>query len=423
MPRVELINTGTELLLGGTINKHLAFLAQELFPLGLRIQRQITVPDGEAIREALSLSLAAAEIVLVTGGLGPTSDDITREIAAELLGLELCEDPVVLEAIVARFRRRGILMKERMKRQARVPRGATVLPNPNGTAPGLYLKHAPEDGAHHVRHVFLLPGPPRELHPMFRDSVAPILRELNPALAAVDARTFRVAGLGESNVEALVGEELLALPGLELGYRSQPGEVEVRCIGRPDVLLQAEAIVTARLGGHIFSRDNRSLEEVIVAALARRGQTLAIAESCTGGFVAHRVTNVPGASAVFLAGFVTYANEAKINELAVDPALLAAQGAVSREVAVAMAEGARRAASADYAVATTGIAGPGGGTEAKPVGTVYIALAARNGASKAEHHVYPFDRETFKFVVSQTALNLLRRNLHPVEDQHGAAED
>ena len=412
---VEVINTGTEILLGGITNTHLAFLARELFPLGLRVQRQVAVPDGEAIRDALVDSFARAEIVLVTGGLGPTTDDITREITAELLGVELVHDSAVMQAIEERFARRGIKLTDRVERQARVPKGATVLQNPNGTAPGLYFNLEKSEKIRHssfvIRHLFLLPGPPRELHPMFDDYVIPILKTLLPPGEIPESRNYRVVGLGESNVESMIGAKLLAIEGLELGYCARGGEVDVRVIGSKAVVACAEEIILRHLKKHIASTDNRSLEQVVVQLLAARGEKIAVAESCTGGFLANRVTNVPGASDVFVEGFVTYANEAKAKSLKIDPHLIAAHGAVSSEVAAAMAENARSIASAGYALSTTGIAGPGGGTEQKPVGTVFIALASRYAATIVERHVFPTDRENFKWLVTQTALDLLRRQL------------
>jgi nicotinamide-nucleotide amidase len=411
--RVEVINTGTELLLGNTINSHLAFLAQEIFPLGLRIARQVTVPDGDAIRDALTEAFSRAEIVFVTGGLGPTTDDITREITAELLGLELVHHAEVMSAIEARFARRGLKITERVKRQSMVPRGAIVLPNANGTALGLRFDLENFESLRHssfvIRHLFLLPGPPRELKPMVREQVLPILKKILPQ-SDIECRSYRIAGLGESNVEALVGDEILKIDGIELGYCARPDEVVVRCIGTRAMVAQAEAIIDSRLKAHIVSRDDRALEQVIVERLTERRETLAVAESCTGGFLANRITNVPGASEIFLEGFVTYANEAKTRELGVDANLIATHGAVSREVAAAMAEGAQKISSANYALSTTGIAGPGGGTDAKPVGTVFIALASKNG-TQTEHHKFPTDRETFKHLASQAVLDLLRRNL------------
>jgi nicotinamide-nucleotide amidase len=402
--RVEVINTGTELLLGSVLNTHLRFLAEALFPLGLRVNRQVTVPDGPEIRTALIESFARAEIVLVTGGLGPTTDDITREITSELLGLTLVHDEAIMRAITARFARRGLETTARIARQAQRPTDAVVLPNHHGTAPGLYLAARAD-----APHLFLLPGPPRELHPMFSDSAVPILQRLAP-VRNFSMRTWRISGLGESIVEELVGERLLAL-GVELGYCARPGEVDLRTIGTEAQLAKAASIVEAALAPHIVSPDATPLEAVIVEELSARGATLAIAESCTGGFVAHRITNVPGASAVFLQGFVTYANAAKVAALHVDPLLIDAHGAVSAEAACAMAEGARTAAGATFAIATTGIAGPGGGTPEKPVGTVHIALAEQGRAMRTEQHRFPTDRATFKDLASQTALDLLRRRL------------
>ena len=403
--RVEVINTGTELLLGHVLNTHLRFFAETLFPLGLRIGRQVTVPDGLVIREALIEAAARADVVLLTGGLGPTTDDITRDVVAEWLGLKLEHDAEIMRAIEARFARRGLQMSARIGLQARRPPEATVLPNEHGTAPGLYLP--PTDRSPHL---FLLPGPPRELHPMFTASVLPILEKVLPPRPELAMRNYRTAGLGESAVEELVGEPLLAL-GLEVGYCARPGEVDLRLIGSRAALARAGEIVAARLGAQLVSSDQRSLEKVLIDRLVARGETLATAESCTGGLLAHRVTNVPGASAVFMQGFVTYANGAKTRALGVDPALLGTHGAVSREVAAAMAEGARAAAGVDHALATTGIAGPGGGSAAKPVGTVFIALATKLGPTTVEQHRFTNDRETFKDLTAQTALDLLRRRL------------
>jgi nicotinamide-nucleotide amidase len=402
------IHTGTELLLGDVVNTHLSFIAREIFPLGLRIERQITVPDGEAIREAIAECLDRADIIFITGGLGPTTDDITREITADLLGLKLEHDPAILRAIRERAARRGFRLTDRVARQADVPAGATVLPNEHGSAPGLYL---PAGSTKRRPHLFLLPGPPRELHPMFRNSVLPILRGIGPTAGAKERRMFRIAGMGESLVEEAVGAQLLELPGLELGYCARPGEMDLRLVGEATVLDRAERIVREKLGAAIFSSDGSDLEESVVKLLTAGKQTLAVAESCTGGYLAHRITNVPGASGVLLAGFVTYSNDAKTAMLGVDPGLISEHGAVSAEVASAMAEGARRQANADFALATTGIAGPSGGSEEKPVGTVFIALAAPDRATKVEKRFFPDDRPTFKELTTQAALEILRRAL------------
>jgi nicotinamide-nucleotide amidase len=403
--KAALLNTGTELLLGDVQDLHLSFIAREILPLGLRIEEQRIVPDGPAIRETLADLLPRADIVFVTGGLGPTTDDMTREIVAELLGLELDLDEKVMATITERLRKRGIRATDRISRQAFVPRGAQVLPNQNGTAPGLYL------WAGINPHLFLLPGPPRELQPMFRESVRPILRQLVQGAAPIARRLYKIANTGESIIEEAIGESILAIPGIELGYCARPGEVEIRIIGEPVAIEQADAIIQAKLGSSIFSADDQTLEEVIVQLLRERKETMAVAESCTGGLLAHRITNVPGASEVFLAGYIAYSNAAKIDLLAVDPKLIERYGAVSEEVAGAMAEGARNRAKSNHALATTGIAGPSGGSAEKPVGTLFLALASEDAGTTVRKLFFPSDRETFKQIAGQVAFDLLRQKL------------
>ncbi|MFN2476484.1 MAG: CinA family nicotinamide mononucleotide deamidase-related protein [Chthoniobacterales bacterium] len=407
--RVEVINTGTELLLGDVTNKHLTYIAQQILPLGLRVQRQVTVPDGGAIRSALSEAVATAEIVFVTGGLGPTTDDITREATAEVLGVRMRRDEAVATAITARLERNRFPMTDRILRQADVPEGGTVLPNDNGTAPGLYFP-ARATAAGRTPHLFLLPGPPRELHPMFRESVLPLLRGVVRPDALPDHRVFSLACVGESVVEAKIGRELLAIPELELGYCAHAGAVDVRVMGPRCAVRRAEELIDAAFGASIYTRTGETLEQVVVRLLTESGQTVTTAESCTGGYLAHRLTNVSGASAVYRSGAVTYSNEEKSRVLGVAPSLIKENGAVSEPVVRAMAEGARAAATASYALATTGIAGPGGGSELKPVGTVFIALASDTGT---QVHKFRFitDRQAFKQLATQRALELLRQHL------------
>src|SRR5438067_1665305 len=407
--RVILLNTGTELLLGDVQDAHLAFIAREILSLGLRFEERRTIGDTEAIRHTLAELFPGCEILFVTGGLGPTSDDITREMVADLLGLELQKSSDLLASLRQRLQVRGIKWTSGIARQADVPAVADVLPNQHGSAPGLYLR-ANIKPRILSPHLFLLPGPPRELQPMFRAFVTPILRSIVPASALVERRLYKIANKGESLVEEAIGDRVLAIPGVELGYCARPGEVDVRIVGEAKAIEQADAIIRSTLGPSIFSAADETLEEVIVKLLAQRNQTLAVAESCTGGLLAHRLTNVPGASAVFLAGYVAYSNDAKIAALGVDPAVIAEHGAVSETVAAAMAEGARARSDSTFGLATTGIAGPGGGSEAKPVGTVYVALAG-GGETRVRHLFFPTDRETFKQLASQTALNLLRERL------------
>jgi nicotinamide-nucleotide amidase len=352
-------------------------------------------------------------MLFVTGGLGPTSDDITRETVADLLGLELRQHPELLESLRRRLRLRGVKWTAGITRQADVPSGAQVLPNENGSAPGFYLK-ANLDPRVSSPHLFVLPGPPRELQPMFRNYVMPILRSIAPS-SAIEQRVYRVAGVGESSVEQAIGEKVLAIPGIELGYCARPGEVDVRIIGKPETIQQADAVIQTALGPSIFSTTDETLEEVVVRLLKKRNQTLATAESCTGGLIANRITNVPGASSVFIAGYVCYANQAKINMLNVDPKLIERHGAVSESVARTLAEHARACAVCDYALATTGVAGPTGGSPEKPVGTVYVGLASAELETIVKKFFFPTDRETFKQLAAQAAFEMLRRRL--IEDQ------
>jgi nicotinamide-nucleotide amidase len=407
--RVILLNTGTELLLGDVQDAHLAFIAREILPLGLRIEERRTVPDSDAIRQALAELFPRCEILFVTGGLGPTSDDVTREMVADLLGLELRQSSQLLASLRQRLRARGIKWTPGIARQADVHVGAEVLSNQNGSAPGLYLR-ANINPEIQSPDLFLLPGPPRELQPMFRAFVIPILRSMVPDSGLIERRLYKIANKGESLVEEAIGDRVLAIPGVELGYCARPGEVDVRIVGKAKAIEQADTIIRSKLGPSIFSAADESLEEVIVKLLAQRNQTLTVAESCTGGLLADRITNVPGASAVFLAGYVCYANQAKIGMLNVDPQLIEKDGAVSEQVARALAEHARACARADYALATTGVAGPSGGSPEKPLGTVYVALAT-SGETIAKKFFFPTDRETFKQIATQAALELLRRNL------------
>lgn len=408
--RVELINTGSELLLGRVLNTHQQWLGQQLANAGYELAFQQTIPDtGAAIQAAVGAAIQRSELVIVTGGLGPTSDDITRQRIADLLGVPLEEHAETRERIIALFQKRQRPMPEVVLVQAQVPRGATILPNDHGTAPGLALQTA-------RGWLILLPGPPRELRPMYTSYVAPLLIEEMPPEIPLLIRTLKTTGIGESAVEERIAPRLQPFceAGLEIGYCARMGEVDVRLsakgTGAAAMLQQSEAIVREALGENLFGMDQDRLEDVIVRELNRRGQTLAVAESCTGGFLAHRLTNVPGASAVFLAGHCTYSNAAKQSILGVKGESLAAHGAVSEVVVREMAEGARAKHGADYALATTGIAGPTGGTDEKPVGTVFIALAA-GGVTHVLNPCNRCDRETFKFVSTQQALGLLWKAL------------
>jgi nicotinamide-nucleotide amidase len=401
------------------LNSHQQWLGQRLADLGYPVNRQVAVADSACdIERAVQEALERADLVITTGGLGPTSDDLTRGVIARMLGRKLREDEAVLAQIKSFFTQLKRRMPASTRAEALVPEGALVLPNANGTAPGLALDLQPNpyrsDGQ--ISWLVLLPGPPRELRPMFAESVVPLLRRAFPPKESFVCRTLRSIGIGESVAQEKISGPLESLveAGLELAYCARPGQVDVRLAARganaEKLVDEGQALVRARLGDDIFGQDDDELAAIVVHLLTERRQTLAVAESCTGGCLAHQLTNVPGASAVFLSGFITYSNEAKQKFLGVKTATLEQHGAVSEAVACEMAEGARRANSADYALAVTGIAGPSGGTPQKPVGTVFIALAS-TGQTQVWRRQNPWDRVTFKEVTARQALNELRLRL------------
>jgi nicotinamide-nucleotide amidase len=402
---VEIVNTGTELLFGSVVNTHLAYLGQRLFSLGLRVNRQTTIPDGLTIADAIREAASRSRLVIVTGGLGPTSDDVTREVVAELTSRTLRFDESVFSKIEAHVLKRGFRLSDAIKRQAYILEGATVLPNDFGTAPGLYLPATPA-----FPDLFLLPGPPRELRPMFQVYASPIIREI-VGRSDLTAIVFRTSGIGESAIQELVGADLDSISAVEVGYCAHVGAVDLRLIGTGSAVEQGATIVQDKLESYIVSTDGKALEEIVVELLTKQNETLAVAESCTGGYLASCITNVSGSSAVFVEGNITYSNAAKIRTLNVPELLIERLGAVSEEVAAAMAEGARTRSGATYALSTTGIAGPKGGTEEKPVGTAFVGFASAMRSTEVQKLFYPTDRLTFKQVVTQRALDLLRRNL------------
>jgi nicotinamide-nucleotide amidase len=416
---IEIINTGSELMLGRVLNTHQQWLCRQLTDRGYLVHRQVAIADeGRAIQSAVREAADHADLIICTGGLGPTSDDITRDLIAELLGKPLREDPAIAAHIESFFLKRKRPMPVSTLVQARVPEGALVLQNRYGTAPGLAMKLDPNPyrADRKATWIVMLPGPPRELRPMFLEEVAPFLDREFPRETAFVCRTLHSVGLGESRVEEQIAPALahLTKAGLQIGYCARVGEVDVRLVsegcGAEETVQEAAEIVYQKIGNHIFAENDANLEGTLIQMLAERKKTLALAESCTGGFIAHRLTNISGASAVLLAGLVTYSNEAKQQFLGVPVETLAAYGAVSEATARAMVEGVRARTGADYALAVTGIAGPTGGTAEKPVGTVFIALTDGK-TTKVINPLNAFDRETFKYVTSQQALELLRRHL------------
>lgn len=403
-PEIELVSTGLELLSGRTVNTHAHTLARQLH--GFRLVRDTTVPDDrDVIRQAVSDALGRVELVVVSGGLGPTSDDLTREAVAELAGVELVMHEPSRQAIHERYAKLGRKLNESVDRHALVLQGAEVLMNPVGLAPGEHITIRD-------RHIFLLPGPPHEFEAILVEYVQPRLAKLltpDPP----DLRVFELCGIGESDLTTRLGDKAYPGPGLDVAYCASIGRVEVRLWGPPERaadLDRAAAELRRVAGDFIYAERFTVMEEVVAERLLASKRTLATAESCTGGLLAHRLTNLAGSSAWFLGGVVAYSNAVKVRELGVDEKLLATDGAVSEAVACQMAVGVRQRFGSDLGVGITGIAGPGGATENKPVGLVYIAVSDSRGVVGREHR-FAGRRAIIKDWSSQMALDLLRRRL------------
>lgn len=376
MPTVEVISVGTELLLGQILNTHGQYLGRQLASLGLDLYYQTSVGDNRArIIQAFARAWERSDVVILTGGVGPTDDDLTKEAVAGFFGLDLVEDAASRRSIEEFFTHRGRQMTPNNLKQALMPRGAKPLPNPNGTAPGVLL----ETGG---KAAVILPGPPAELVPMFTEHVRPYLAERwGGGRSVIVSRVLRLCGIGESDAETRVKDILARQDNPTIAPLASGGEVTFRLTakapspGEAETLLAgAEAEMRRRLGDFIYGLDDQSLSDVVGDQMTRAGLTIALAESCTGGLIGHQLTQRPGSSGYFRLGVTAYANEAKAVVLGVPRQTLEHHGAVSEETALAMAQGVRRVAGTDLAVATTGIAGPGGGTPEKPVGLVYGAL-------------------------------------------------
>ncbi|MCI0351861.1 MAG: competence/damage-inducible protein A, partial [Acidobacteriales bacterium] len=358
----EIIAIGSELLAPDRMDTNSLWLTDKLNGIGIEVKLKTVVGDDDSrLEEAIKDAVKRSKVVITTGGLGPTEDDITRKVAARALGRRLFLDEVVLEEIRTRFQSFGVTMPERNSRQAMVIDGAAVLPNPNGTAPGLFLEH---DGAA----VVLLPGPPKEMRPMFENYVQPRLAEKAGNLRVL-RRVLRVAGMGESAVDEKIAPIYTRYENPQTTILFNQSEIEIQLTARGRTEADAEALLDKlseeleeRLGHSIFAFRGEKMEEVVGLRLSVSGYTLAVAESCTGGLIAQRLTDVPGSSKYFIEGVIAYSNEAKTRTLGVEPLLLLEHGAVSAPVAEAMAEGIRRRASTDFGLSVTGIAGPSGGT-------------------------------------------------------------
>ena len=413
--KAEVLTIGDELLRGEIIDSNKALLSQRLLDLDIETQFQTSVRDAPPdMRDAFQRAANRSDYVLVSGGLGPTRDDLTAQVLAESFGLELELDAQALEGIRAFFRRVGREMTDNNASQAYFPSGAEVLPNPIGTAPGFALE---AQGAL----FFAMPGVPRELRRMLDEQVMPRLAARSQHnRPVVRARLLRTFGIGESSLDSEL-RDIAKGDDVELGFRTSFPDNTLRPLCRASSVEAAEARlaelcdeIRQRLGTVIYGEGEAGMEAVVGALLAERGASLAVAESCTGGGIAARISEVPGASRYFLGGVVAYADAAKRDLLGVPEALLAQHGAVSEPVARAMAEAVRTRFGATIGVATTGISGPDGGTEEKPVGLVHIALADATG-THAQHFVFPLDRARHRKLTAQTALDWVRRRLLGVE--------
>ena len=406
----ETLSVGTELLLGDTVDTNAVHLARLLPRLGVSLLFRTTVGDNpDRIRASLKLALSRSDVVITIGGLGPTEDDLTKETVADVLGVALVQDAGHRNWLENWVKgRTGV--PETFWKQALVPSEGRGLPNPNGTALGALFE---KDG----KSVLCLPGPPNEFIPMTEASVEPYLREKTTGeRSVIQSRTLRVIGMGESTAEEKL-RDLMAGTNPTVAPYAKVAEVHLRITARAASEAEAaaliepvEAAIRERLGDVVYGVERETLETAVVGLLQLLGQSLATAESCSGGLISKRLTDVPDASRVFGLGLVTYSNEAKTQLLGVPQELLARVGAVSPEVAQAMAEGARKAAGSDLAVSVTGIAGPGGGSEAKPVGTVHVGLAWEGGVISEAHH-FLGGRSDIAYRSSQAALALVRRFL------------
>jgi nicotinamide-nucleotide amidase len=410
MRAAEIIAIGSELLTARFKDTNSLYLTEQLNAIGIPVVMKTIVGDDEPYLErAVRGSLERTPLLITIGGLGPTEDDVTRKVVARVLQRQLILNDEILGKLQRRFKARGVEMPANNARQALVPTGADVLQNNHGTAPGLWMTAD-------SNHVILLPGPPSELKPMFESFCMPRLQELAGGVALARC-VFRTACVPESTLDARIAPIYLKYRNPETTVLAKPGQVEVRLTARGKNKEEAERLlrelgeqIDQELDEHIFARSEQSLEEVVGMFLVMKNATISTAESCTGGLVAERLTNVAGSSRYFMSGVVCYSNESKMELAGIPPLLLEMQGAVSAEVAGGLAEGIRQRAGTTIGVGITGIAGPSGGSAEKPVGTVHIAIATPSGTEHGQY-LYPGDRERVRWQASQAALDMVRRAL------------
>ncbi len=406
--KIEIITTGDELMSGLTRDGNFFWAGDALTSIGFVIDFHTTVGDDrDKITEAFRIARGRAEAVIVSGGLGPTTDDLTAEVAAGFVGVRLELNDVALNTLVDRLRSRGRELTETNKKQAYLPRGSKVLVNRWGTAPGFGLE---TDGTV----FYFLPGVPREFQAMMREYVIPDLEKRDTDRKPFRSKLVRTFGLPESEIAGML--EGIEREGVRLGYRSHFPEVHLRVYSYADTDSEAESLMTGfvreierLLGNYVFSTDGETMEEVAGKLLRENGMTLATAESCTGGLIAHRITNVPGSSDYFLEGAISYSNEAKVKILGVSEDMLNTEGAVSAPVVEAMAAGVRKLSGSDVGVAVSGIAGPGGGSPEKPVGTVFIGIDYGKDGPVSKKFLFRGSREEIKLATSENALDMIRK--------------
>jgi nicotinamide-nucleotide amidase len=404
----EVISIGTELLLGHIINTNASFLSERLAEAGVDVYRHTTIGDNPMrLKTAILRALGRSDIVITSGGLGPTVDDITTETLADLIGKKLVLNKAVLKDVKDYFRSKKVPFPKESIRQTYIPDGVKWVRNRVGTAPGLIAEYF-------SKKIICLPGPPREIVPMFEHDVLPLIRKMSGG-GVIMSRTVKMTGLAESQVDGKVRDLLALKPPTTVGIYAKLGQVDLKIMSKAGTVKEAERNIgkiekkiRSRLKDNIFGYDNDTLESSTINILLKEGLTIAVAESCTGGLLANRLTNVSGSSGCFKAGIVVYANEAKESFLGVSHKTLKKNGAVSAPVAVEMARAIKHYACADIGVAITGIAGPAGGTKKKPVGLVYIALVTDNKCV-VEDMRFRGSREEVKFQSAQIALDLIRR--------------
>ena len=410
----EIIAVGSEMLTPHRQDTNSLYLTEQLNDLGVEVRFKCVVgDDAEALTAAAKLAMRRSDIIIFTGGLGPTEDDLTREAVADALGLKLQRDPEIIAKLEERFAKRGFKMSSNNAKQADVLTSATVLPNRMGSAPGQWIG-GKYDGQERL--VILLPGPPYELKALFEAECIPRLRARVPP-QHIATRTLKLAMMAESQVDARVAPIYKTYTDVETTILAGGGEIQLHLRCRKDLPAEAESRVEElaekiedELGDAIFSRKGETIEQIVSYLLQMRSMTLSVAESCTGGLLAERITSLGGSSRYFIGGAVVYSNELKTQFANVPKALIDQHGAVSREVAAAMAEGIRKRCVSSYGVGVTGVAGPSGGTEQKPVGLVYVALAGEEGTQVVERN-FPGDRKRIRQFASQQALEMIRRAL------------